>query len=204
LKIIVGLGNPGPKYERTRHNLGFMALDEFVDRRRLKPGPAERQADAWAAEVSVRGRRVLLAKPVTYMNRSGMSVKGLLGLHRVGPADIIIVHDDLDLPLGTVRVKKNGGDGGHNGVASVIEELGTKEFARLRLGIGRPPEGIDPVDYVLTPFLGEELDTVAAGLETAAEALLVMVRDGVSRAMNTFNRRRPPRSGREGADEAGG
>jgi len=204
LKIIVGLGNPGPKYERTRHNMGFLALDEFVNRCRLKTGAVVKEADAWTTAVSVRGRRALLAKPTTFMNLSGQSVKGLLGLHRAGPVDLIVVHDDLDLPLGTVRVKKNGGDGGHNGVASVIAELGTEEFARLRLGIGRPPDRMDPAEYVLSPFLGEELETAAAELETAAEALLVMVREGVGRAMNTFNRRKPPKPGCETAGESEG
>lgn len=189
MKIIVGLGNPGPKYENTRHNLGFLALDEFVRKCRLTTGQLEKRADAWTTTASVRGRRVLLAKPTTYMNRSGVSVKGLLKLHRLGPPDLIVVHDDLDLPLGTLKIKKDGGDGGHNGIASVMEELGTGGFTRLRLGIGRPPERMDPAEYVLMPFLAEELETAARTLETAAEALLVMVREGVERAMNTFNRR---------------
>jgi len=135
------------------------------------------------------GVDVLLAKPQTFMNRSGESVGPLMRDAGLEPGDVVIVHDDLDLPLGMLKVSVSGGDGGHNGVASVIEALGTGSFVRLRVGIGRPPERVDPVDFVLSPFLVDEAQLVEKVVSAAAEALAAIVREGPAKAMNRFNKR---------------
>lgn len=198
MKIIVGLGNPGPKYAGTRHNMGFAVVDALSRKCRVKVA-----APAWGAlagQGRAAGDEVFLAKPQTYMNRSGESVAAILRGTGEGPSELVVVHDDLDLPLGRIKIKGNGGDGGHNGVASVIAELGTDEFLRVRVGIGRPPDGPadaaggakgakgDAVDYVLSPFDDAEQEAVAGAVERAVEALLVIVRQGPVKAMNLFNR----------------
>ena len=186
MKIIVGLGNPGPKYEATRHNLGFAVLDVFAGKCRAKVTTA-----AYGALVG-RGRaagvEALFVKPQTYMNRSGDAVAAALRVAGEGPDELIVVHDDLDIPLGRIKIKKSGGDGGHNGVGSVMAEVGTGDFVRVRLGIGRPPEGGNAVDYVLSPFADEEQEAVSSLVDKAVEALYVIVREGAGKAMNLFNR----------------
>ena len=186
MKVIVGLGNPGARYEGTRHNLGFMVVDSLAGKCGAKvTGKAHR---ALVGKGTIAGSQVVLAKPQTFMNLSGESVSGILRELRADPEDLVVIHDDLDLPLGGMRVKKSGGDGGHRGVASVMAELGTGSFIRVRLGVGRPGPGKDPAEYVLDPFLTDEADTVSELVKSAVEAVLAILREGPDRAMNRFNK----------------
>lgn len=159
MKLIVGLGNPGPRYELTRHNLGFLVADELAARHALRPLGMRCQSVLSAGKVA--GEFVILAKPTTFMNKSGAAVAPLLSAYRLSPASLMVVHDDIDLAQGRIQEKFRGGDAGHRGLSSVIEALGTDRFCRVRVGVGRPPEGRDPTDYVLEPIEDEEL----AGLE---------------------------------------
>ena len=154
MKLVVGLGNPGRKYERTRHNLGFFIIDRMA--RQSGVTVKKRLCDAMVGEWSYEGERVLLVKPQTYMNRSGESVKALLGYFRSAPEDLTVIYDDLDLAFGRIRIRPTGGAGGHRGILSIMESLAGARFYRVRVGIGRPPEGVDPVDFVLEPFTAQE------------------------------------------------
>ena len=187
MKIIVGLGNPGRKYERTRHNAGFMAIDELAGLLRVELKQEKHHALICRARVGP--EEAVLAKPQTYMNESGRAVAAMLRSAYAEASDLIVLHDELDLALGTVRVKTGGGHGGHNGLRSIIENLGTADFIRVRIGIGRPEPGIDPADYVLSPFLGEERQAVPEIMARAAEAARVIVVEGPARAMNTVNKK---------------
>jgi PTH1 family peptidyl-tRNA hydrolase len=186
LRIIVGLGNPGARYAATRHNIGWVVVDAVALKCRAKVTKSACRALIGFGRAA--GREVLLAKPQTFMNLSGESVAGLLKQTRTGPSDLVVVHDDLDLPLGAVRIRKSGGDGGHNGVSSVISGLGTGAFLRVKVGIGRPPEGVDPAEYVLTPFGPDELEAVEEAVKRAAEAVYAIITAGPEAAMNRFNR----------------
>jgi len=187
LKVIAGLGNPGPKYERSRHNLGFMVIDAAACRFRLAMDKRAHRAVVGRGRIA--GVEVMLAKPQTFMNLSGEAVEPLMRDVGSSAGDVVVIHDDLDIELGRMKISVSGGDGGHNGVASVIAELGTGSFVRLRVGIGRPHEGVDPVEYVLSPFGAHEAGLVEKVVETAVEALASIVREGPSRAMNRFNKR---------------
>jgi len=187
LKVIAGLGNPGPKYELTRHNLGFLVADAASTKFRISMDGKAHRAEVGKGRIA--GVEVILAKPQTFMNLSGESVGPLMRQAGCTPDDVIIVHDDLDIEFGRLKVSVSGGDGGNNGVASVIENLGTGSFTRLRVGIGRPPEGMDAVEYVLSPFGLDEEGLLGKVVETAVEALASIVREGPARAMNRFNKR---------------
>jgi PTH1 family peptidyl-tRNA hydrolase len=186
MRLVVGLGNPGSRYRLTRHNVGFMVVDRLADRWHVTVGGKRHEAETGAAEYA--GTRVVLAKPQTFMNLSGESVAKLRRLHRLEPRDILAVYDDLDLPFGKIRLRADGGAGGHNGVASLISVLG-KGFPRLRVGIGRPAGGADPVGYVLEPFTGEEHDQLAGIVERAAESVESWLEHGLEATMNVANRR---------------
>lgn len=185
MKLVIGLGNPGKKYERSRHNIGFSVVDYLGRENGIKV--KARRCDALTGEWSSYGEKIVLAKPQLYMNRSGEPVKALLREFRGGPEDIVVVYDDLDLPFGRIRVRAKGSAGGHRGVASIIDSLAGAAFDRVRVGIGRPPGGMDPADYVLEPFSAEE----AAGLDDviarAAAAVVCLLRDGSQKAMAQFN-----------------
>lgn len=187
LILVAGLGNPDPEYERTRHNLGFLVADELAARlgARFK---RSRKHEALVAEARDLETHLVLAKPQTYMNDSGRSVAALLRFYKAPLENVIVVHDELDLPFGVVRVKLGGGAGGHNGVVSVAQAIGPA-FARVRLGIGRPPGRKDPVDFVLEPFRKAEEPDVPALVVAGADAVLAIIRDGVSAAQTAFNRR---------------
>lgn len=192
MRLVVGLGNPGERYRRTRHNAGFLALDLLAAR----SGAAPRlEADAWLAEADLAGERLLLVKPLSFMNRSGEPVARLLAASGGPPAGLVVVVDDVALELGTVRVRARGGDGGHNGLRSVADALGTTDFARVRIGVrdaGLPIEELpsDLAEYVLSDFPPAAATAVEAALALAADAVLCLVRDGVEAAMNGFNGRR--------------
>lgn len=187
LWLIAGLGNPDPEYERTRHNLGFLVVDELASRFGASRFKRAKQ-EALVADARDGDMRLLLAKPQTYMNNSGRSVSALARFHKVPPDRIVVVHDELDLPFGVVRVKVGGGPGGHNGVLSVIQALGP-DFVRVRLGIGRPPGRKDPVDFVLENFRKAEQPEVPRIVDLGAEAVLRVLRHGVGPAQTEFNRR---------------
>ena len=185
MRLIIGLGNPDRRYRQTRHNIGW----EVIDRVARRLGVAVDQEEGWAiAGGGTIGRqRVLLAKSQTYVNLSGTAVADLRRRHRLKLSDLLVIVDDLDLPLGRLRLRPGGSHGGHNGVRSIIDALGSDAFPRLRVGIGRPPEGMDPADFVLTPFTKEERATVDEALDRAAEAVETVVREGLPAAMNRFN-----------------
>ncbi len=166
-KVIVGLGNPGPEYELTRHNLGFWTVDRLSGMWRI---PVEKTAArSLVGYGSVRGNNVALVKPKTYMNESGRAVRALLGSEGICPEDILVLHDDMDIALGRVKFKSAGGDAGHNGIGSIIEYLGTDDFDRVRIGLGVRPRGVDGADWVLSPFLGDELEMAKTGVQEAAD-----------------------------------
>jgi peptidyl-tRNA hydrolase, PTH1 family len=186
VKLVVGLGNPGRKYERTRHNLGFFIVDQIA--RQSQVALKRELCDALVGEWWSDAQRALLAKPQAYMNRSGESVKVLLDHFRLTPDDLVVVHDDLDLVFGRIRIRPGGGAGGHRGVLSILESLGGAQFYRVRVGIGRPPDGIDPTDFVLAPFTSEEVGQLDKLVSRAAEAVVTLLREGSKRAMEQFNR----------------
>ena len=183
--LIVGLGNPGKQYAQNRHNAGWMVLDELARRHGLNFDKTEKKALTASGQIG--GRPVLLAKPQTYMNVSGEAVRGLVDFYKMDLARILLVHDDLDLPLGTLRLRKSGGAGGQNGMKSVIQHLGTRDFDRLRFGIGRPPGKMQPVDYVLQDFKGDDAILAREVADKAADAAEVWLREGIETAMTAFN-----------------
>jgi len=183
--LLIGLGNPGREYQNNRHNFGFM----FVDRLAVRLGARglKVQSKAIVTTTTYEDRRLILAKPQTYMNLSGQSAQGLLNFYKLPTQNMLIAHDDLDIPFGTIRMRPGGGPGGQKGVASTIERLGTKDFARLRLGIGRPPGRMDPAAYVLQDFSRDETKILSELLDRAADAALEFVVNGLDKAMNKFN-----------------
>ncbi|MFA5072934.1 MAG: aminoacyl-tRNA hydrolase [Nitrospirota bacterium] len=187
MKIIVGLGNPGNKYEHTRHNIGFKTVDEIA--RRLHIEVVKKKFDAHIAQTRIDAQEVILVKPQTYMNESGRSVSAILRNTYGNPADLIVIHDELDLPLGSVRIKSGGGHGGHNGLRSLLEYLESPDFIRIRIGIGRPAVGMDSADYVLNSFFKEERPIAAEAVIKAAEAVKTIITDGLVKAMNLYNQK---------------
>jgi PTH1 family peptidyl-tRNA hydrolase len=184
LRLIVGLGNPSERYAQTRHNIGSRVVEQAAARwsQPLKPaGPARRGIRRFGQ------LEVALAVPLVWMNESGPAVKTLCEELALPADGLIVVHDDLDLPLGRLRLKRNGGAGGHNGILSIIAALGTDTFCRLKLGIGRPAPGLDPADYVLSAFLPEEIPIVDQVLDQAVLALDCLITEGIDVAMNRFN-----------------
>ena len=183
--LIIGLGNPGREYKDTRHNIGFMVIDRIAVR--LNAQGIKVQAKAIVTNALYQERRLILAKPQTYMNLSGQSVQGLLHFYKIPIENLVVMHDDLDIPFGTIRIRPSGGPGGQRGMASTIEQLGTKDFPRLRLGIGRPPGRMDPKDYVLQDFSKEDQKLLPEVLDRAADAALEFVIKGLSAAMTKYN-----------------
>ena len=177
----MGLGNPGPQYVFTRHNFGFLVLDHFAHLKgfSFREGPFQSAVAEW--------EEVFLLKPLTFMNLSGQAVGPWVERLALPPSRVLVIHDDLDLPLGRLKFAPKGGHGGHRGVRSVMEALGTKEFPRLKLGIGRPPAGVTVVDYVLSPFKEEEWPVVERVIERACEGLDSLRREGLSKTMSLFN-----------------
>jgi PTH1 family peptidyl-tRNA hydrolase len=189
VKALVGLGNPGRRYAETRHNLGFRIADTFTARH-ASPG-FRRDGSSLASEVFVAGEPVLVVKPQTFMNRSGEAVREVVERHGVRDRHLLVAHDDLDLELGTVRIKVGGGHGGHNGLRSILDQAGAGEFVRVRLGIRRPDPAIDAVDWVLEPFSSEERTEVDRVVERGTDAVDAVLRLGPERAMTEYNRRSP-------------
>ena len=188
--LVVGLGNPGPSYAGNRHNVGAMVLDELAARAGVKLSPGKgKRARTLIGEGRLAGRRVVLARPTSYMNESGGPVRGLLDYHSIPATDLVVLHDELDIPFASVRLKRGGGEGGHNGLRSITRSTGTKDYLRVRVGIGRPPGRQDPADFVLKDFSAterKELDLLVAEAADAAEELLAQ---GLEVAQNVVHPR---------------
>jgi len=185
MKVVVGLGNPGPAYERTRHNVGFAVIDELACR--LQAGKPRRRFEADLAEAALATEKVLLAAPQTYMNESGRSVRQIVDFYNLPLEDLVLVCDDFHLELAQLRMRAGGSAGGQKGLADTIRRLGTEEFARLRIGIGRRPESIDAADYVLSGFRRNEVAPIRSAVVRAAEGVELWIRSGLDRAMNAVN-----------------
>ena len=188
--LVVGLGNPGSSYAGNRHNVGAMVLDELAARAGVKLSPGKgKRARTLIGEGRLAGRRVVLARPTAYMNESGGPVRGLLDYHSIPPTDLVVLHDELDIPFASVRLKRGGGEGGHNGLRSISRSAGTKDYLRVRVGIGRPPGRQDPADFVLKDFSAterKELELLVAEAADAAEELLAQ---GLEAAQNVVHPR---------------
>jgi PTH1 family peptidyl-tRNA hydrolase len=183
--LVVGLGNPGPEYAETRHNVGARVAELLADRVGGRFSRHKAQADVLEGRLA--GRPVVLARPRTYMNVTGGPVAGLLRYYSVDPADLVVIHDDLDLPFGVVRLKRGGGEGGHNGLRSISASIGTKDYLRVRFGIGRPPGRQDPADFVLKRFSATERKEVEFAVDLAADAVEARLLDGLEPAQNRFH-----------------
>ncbi len=201
MKLIVGLGNPGPEYAKTRHNVGWMVIDAFAEKFRIRVDKHEKNAMTGTGRVA--GGSVLVAKPLTYMNLSGDAVRLLANAYTESLDDVIIVYDDIDLPLGKLRIKPNGGPGTHNGMRSIVASLASEKFPRLRVGIG----GVDSTgrlrDYVLGEITADEEAVMQRAMERSVDALLLFVRGDIKRAMNEFNRDEAVIPTREDGEESG-
>jgi len=190
MKLIVGLGNPGDEYRLTPHNLGFMVVDRLASDCGVRARRLESQALTVATELA--GKRVVLAKPQTYMNLSGQAVGRLLSNYELATAELLVVVDEIELPLGMLRIRPRGSAGGHNGLKSIIAALGTEDFARLRIGV-RPDRVVDDyVSYLLSPFRPRDLKPLEEMVDQASEAVRVILSEGVAKAMNQYNRRITP------------
>jgi PTH1 family peptidyl-tRNA hydrolase len=184
----VGLGNPGPGYAGNRHNVGAMVLDELAARAGIKLSPGKgARSRAVSGEGRLAGRRVVLARPLTYMNESGGPVRGLLDYHHLPVADLVVIHDELDIPFNSVRLKRGGGEGGHNGLRSISRSTGTRDYLRVRVGIGRPPGRQDVADFVLSNYSSAEKKIVPFQVDKAADAVESLVLDGLERTQQQFN-----------------
>ena len=184
--LVVGLGNPGEKYENTRHNVGFLTVDQLADRANVPVQKLKHRALTNTAEVG--GVRVLLMKPVTYMNLSGEAVGEAARFYKIPPDHVLVISDDVSLPLGKLRIRKGGSAGGHNGLKSIIQHLGTDQFPRVKIGVGEKPHpDYDMADWVLGKFAGEDLKTITQAIQRAGKAAECYIHDGPDRAMNRFN-----------------
>jgi PTH1 family peptidyl-tRNA hydrolase len=186
VKLIVGLGNPGKKYQRTRHNLGFLVVDNLAKNQEI--ALKKKLGDCLIGEVCSDGEKWILAKPQTFMNRSGAAVNEILENYHCTAEDLVVIYDDLDLPFGRLRIRPRGSAGGHRGVASIMESLAGAPFYRIRVGIGRPPGGMDAADFVLDPFAVDELKELPKIIDRATDSLLCLLRQGPQKAMELYNR----------------
>ncbi|MFN2465725.1 MAG: aminoacyl-tRNA hydrolase [Candidatus Dormibacteria bacterium] len=185
--LVVGLGNPGASYRGTRHNIGFMAIDALADRLHAQVGTREAGALVGRAGIPGGALDVVLSKPQTFMNLSGRAVSPLLRKHGLSPQHLWVIHDDIDLPFGRLRIRRGGGAGGHNGVSSIIDALGgERDFVRLRMGVGRPDPAV-AVDYVLAPFPGDERERLAEFCDLVVEAVVTALVEGLDVTMNRYN-----------------
>lgn len=186
MRVVVGLGNPGPEYQKTRHNIGFWVVDLLAERWSTKL--SRRVFQALVGDAQWRGEKVLLVQPQTYMNRSGEAVARICDFYRLDLTNLIVIHDDLDLPLGRLRIKRGGGGaGGNRGLVSIIEALGSKDFIRVKIGTGRPQGRRDPAHFVLQPFTPPEEAFILAAVDRAASAVEVILSEGVDKAMTLFH-----------------
>ncbi len=185
MKLIAGLGNPGRSYSRHRHNVGFMVVDALAARHDI--GVGKKSFGALIGSGAVAGESVILAKPQKYMNLSGEPVATLLRYYKLGADSLIVVHDDLDIECGRIKVMKGAGPGGHNGISSIIDELGHKDFIRVRIGVGRSPENMDGADYVLSPISKDQKEAMGRAIEDAADAVELIIEKGLETAQQKFH-----------------
>lgn len=190
MKLVVGLGNPGKQYEKTKHNIGFMVIDAIADSVPHTPWREEQCAEV--CSITVDGEKVLLVKPQTFMNLSGESVGPLMRYYKIDPSDVYCIYDDMDLPIGKLRIRPNGSSGGHNGIKSLISHIGTENFPRFRVGIGRPLPQWTVIDHVLAPFSEESQEKVQKGIKDTVKAVLGTLEVGMDKGMNQFNPKRRP------------
>ncbi len=183
--LIAGLGNPGPEYEKTRHNVGFQTAKKLHEEYRFPMERARFQAQFSKGRIG--DEDVILARPMTYMNNSGMAVRALMDYFKIDPDHVIVIYDDIDLPLGHLRIRENGSAGSHNGMKSVVQHMGTQDFPRIRIGVGAKPEGWDLADYVLSRFSPEDQTAIDETISLAAKAAADIVDKGLSYAMNHYN-----------------
>ena len=186
--LIVGLGNPGKKYSGTRHNVGYMVIDRLS--RRWGVDVDKQKFDGLVGSARLGGEQVTLLKPETFMNRSGFSVRAAMDFYKLEPKDLVIVYDDMALPVGQLRLRQQGSAGGHNGLADILSHAGTEQVGRIRVGIGSPPPMIGAVDHVLGQFRSDERTNIETAIDQAADAVEVILNDGWSRAMERFNRQK--------------
>ena len=182
--LIIGLGNPGIRYHKTRHNMGFMAVDYVSEKFSIKV--KNRRCNALTGEFSISGKKVILAKPQTYMNKSGESVRDLLKYYDIDYDSLLVIYDDMDIPLGKIRIRKKGGAGTHNGMKSILYQLGSEDFTRIRIGISAN-EGEDTIRYVLSRFKKDQHKEAFKGIETAALAIEEIIKNGIDASMNKYN-----------------
>lgn len=203
MRAIIGLGNPGPEYAKTRHNLGFRALDRLADRWQTKL--SRRAFLSLVGEAQWRGEKMLLVQPQTYMNRSGEAVARIRDFYHLDLDALIVIHDDLDLPFGRVRMKRGGGGaGGNRGIASLIEALGSKDFLRIKIGIGRPPGRHDPANFVVQPFTPQEEAFIVPTLDRVLDAVEVLLAHGVEKAMAVVHASEPLPTDEKSEDKKAG
>ena len=185
MKLIVGLGNPTPQYEKTRHNVGFEVIDHLVEEYGIALDTAKHKGVYGKGRIE--GQQVILLKPMTYMNLSGESVVQVANYFKILPEDIIVIYDDINLDVGRLRIREKGSAGGHNGIKNIIAQLGTEEFPRIRVGVGMKPPRMDLADYVLSRFGKDEQELMEMGYEKACKATALMVQDEIAQAMNQYN-----------------
>lgn len=186
--LIAGLGNPDRKYEKTKHNMGFDAVTELIDRYRIPSSGISMKG--MYGKTSIEGQKVMVLKPLTYMNLSGDAISAYVHYYKLdAEKDLIVIYDDTDLSVGQIRVRKSGRSGTHNGMRDIVAKLGTEKFCRIRVGIGKRPEKMDLVDYVMSPFPKEERALIDEALKKAADAAVMIIRDGVEAAMNFYNKK---------------
>ena len=189
MKLIVGLGNPGAKYAGTRHNAGFSVIDELAERYNIKVDTSKHKA--LIGKGIIKGEKVILAMPQTFMNLSGESVRAIMDFYKLTVEDLIVVYDDIDLDVGKLRIREKGSAGGHNGMKNIILHSGSQEFVRVRVGVGKKPEQMDLADHVLGRFSTEDRKLVDEAIEKAAKAVDIMISQGADAAMNEYNRKVP-------------
>lgn len=185
MKIIAGLGNPTSQYEGTRHNIGFAVIDKLADAYNISMDIKKHKAVCGKGVID--GEKVILVKPQTYMNLSGESIREVYDYYKADIEDVLIIYDDICLDVGKLRIRAKGSAGGHNGIKNIIAHLGTEKFARIRVGVGDKPKQMDLADYVLGRFQGDDVAAIRKGIETAAEAVSVVITEGIDSAMNKFN-----------------
>lgn len=195
MKMIAGLGNPGSEYAKTKHNVGFMYLDALAEH--LGATDWRNKYDALVAEARIGSEKVLLVKPLTYMNESGRAIGPLMNFYKLDPEDIIVAHDDMDIPVGTVRIRKKGSAGGHNGMKSILYHVGDENFPRIRIGIGRPLPGWTVVKHVLAPFAPEDVEKIQEAVKYLVPAAECIITEGADMAMNKFNPKKVKKSKKE-------
>ena len=187
MKLIAGLGNPGLKYFNTRHNIGFEVIDKFISSHNINMSTKHK---ALIATENIDSNKIIIAKPQTYMNLSGDSIFEICNFYKINPSDVIIIHDDIDIEPGKIKIKQNGSSGGHNGIKNIILRLGTENFNRIRIGIGKKPDGLLLNDYVLGKFSDSEKILIKSAIDEACNAIKLIIQENIFTAMNKYNTRK--------------